>query len=130
MNVPYGAEKKSNTPPYPLMSEAGEERCIVHEKWKLILSTVRSPELYDLETDPLEKQNLWGGEAYLQIIDSLKEYLSEWAQKTNDELAPQLLQSLSTKNGQRETKRPFPDYPTNDYPTNDYTTVCLIGSAT
>jgi len=47
-----------------------------------------------LETDSQERVNLWESEERNQNIDLLKEYLSEWAEKTNDELMPQLLQQL------------------------------------
>ena len=93
INIPF-PYKQTEAPPHPLQLEKGEERCIVHDNWKLIISTIRPPELYELESDPMERQNLWDEKKDFQIVSLLKEYLREWAEKTKDKLTPQLLQSL------------------------------------
>ncbi|GJM64161.1 sulfatase [Persicobacter diffluens] len=41
-------------------------------------------ELYDLENDPYEKNNLYIKPQYLPVVDSLNVYIEEWRQRTND----------------------------------------------
>ena len=73
--------------------EQGIERCVRDQKWKLILSTMRRPELYDMEHDPNERDNLWSRMRHSTQAQVLKSYLREWGQKTGDELALRLLQN-------------------------------------
>ena len=91
INVPY--IDKSETPNRP-MFEKGEERCIVSGPWKLILSTRRPPELYDLDSDPTERKNLWPKMLDSSEVNELLAHLAEWSVSTGDALAPKLLQSL------------------------------------
>jgi N-sulfoglucosamine sulfohydrolase len=41
-------------------------------------------ELYDLETDPWETRNLAGNPAYTQVLESLKEKIYDFQERTND----------------------------------------------
>ncbi len=72
--------------------EQGIERCVRSQKWKLILSTMRPPELYDMEHDPNERDNLWSTMRHSTQVQVLKSYLREWGEKTGDEMAFQLLE--------------------------------------
>ena len=91
INVPY-IDKQSK--PYRPMLEKGEERIIVYKDWKLILSTVRPPELYHLASDPEEKTNIWQLMRATPLMAELKTHFAKWANRTNDELTPELLQTL------------------------------------
>ena len=91
VNVPF--IDKSSRPHQPHL-EKGEERCVVSGDWKLILSTVRAPELYYLVSDPGEKQNRWQEMVTSETVANLKAHLQVWADKTRDKLAPVLLAKL------------------------------------
>lgn len=79
--------------PYPFDRDKGEERCVRCNRYKLILSTHRPPELYDMHTDPDEQNNRWDGMKDSDDARRLRRYMREWAMRTNDELAPMLLES-------------------------------------
>ncbi len=76
------------------IASGGEERCVVSDDWKLILSTVRKPELYHLPSDPGEWQNRWQEMASSETVANLKAHLQAWANKTRDKLAPVLLTKI------------------------------------
>jgi len=78
--------------PYPFKREKGEERCVLDDRWKLILSTRRPPELYDLKTDPEEVTNRWAEMEASEVAARLMGELEKWAKETKDELAPKLIQ--------------------------------------
>jgi len=90
-NFPY--PDKTETPgPYknePLWS-AGEERCIFDGEWKLILSTTRPPELYNLVSDSNEVINQWSAKKDMTLVKILGEKLHIWGVETGDDLAPTL----------------------------------------
>ena len=88
VNFPYINKKKS---PHQPMLEKGEERALVQGNFKLILSTVRSPELYDLSADPGERDNLWEARKDSKTVGRMKRALTDWAERTGDKLAPTLL---------------------------------------
>ena len=88
VNVPFINKKEKPNQP---MIEKGEERAIVHDRYKLILSTVRDPELYDLTADPGETSNLWNSQNR-SAVGRMRTHLSEWADRTGDTLAPKLIQ--------------------------------------
>ena len=88
MNFP-AVDKSTN--PYSLDFSLGEERCIVHAGFKLILSTVRTPELYDLTADPGEVNNLWATQQNTARVTQMKIYFQEWITRTGDTLAPTLI---------------------------------------
>lgn len=77
--------------PFPFDRSKGEERCVFDGRWKLILSTQRAPELYDLANDPAEVKNLWDNKQGDPIVDNLVSQLEAWGERTDDKLAPQLI---------------------------------------
>ena len=91
VNIPF--INKDHNPNQPDL-EKGEERCVVQGEWKLILSTVRNPELYHLRIDPTETNNRWSDSKDEPIVSELKKSLSFWAKRTRDPLAPKLLAEL------------------------------------
>ncbi len=92
VNTPF-IDKKRGRPNQPDLAK-GEERCVVSGDWKLILSTVRKPELYHLPSDPGERQNRWQEMASSETAANLKTHLQAWAHKTRDKLAPSLLAKI------------------------------------
>ena len=77
--------------PFVRKPEDGLERCVFDGTWKLILSTHRQPELYQVHADPVEMNNLWESERSTPHVAQLVAALQEWAAATNDELTGQLL---------------------------------------
>lgn len=73
----------------------GEERCVRTLEWKLILSTVREPELYDMTQDPEEQNNLWAKMKNTRDAAELLTLLHRWGVETGDDLAPQLVVKYS-----------------------------------
>lgn len=80
--------------PYPFKREKGEERCVFDGQWKLILSTHRPPELYDIMTDAAETENRWEAMKGSPLAARLMSALAQWARQTGDELTPRLLGSV------------------------------------
>tara|TARA_Y100000588_G_scaffold275219_2_gene291303 strand:- start:106 stop:1467 length:1362 start_codon:yes stop_codon:yes gene_type:complete len=93
VNVPF--IDKSSRPNQPEIDK-GEERCVIKGDWKLILSTVRAPELFNLANDPGEIQNMWAEEQDSKIAGELKQALKHWGNRTNDPITPKLLSSLES----------------------------------
>jgi arylsulfatase A-like enzyme len=91
VNIPF-IDKSGSTGMPDL--EKGEERCIVKGDWKLILSTVREPELYHLPTDPSETDNRWADSKDTTIIADLSLALHYWGKRTKDPLMEKLLGQL------------------------------------
>ncbi|MCB1120441.1 MAG: sulfatase-like hydrolase/transferase [Verrucomicrobiae bacterium] len=91
VNVPFiDKEPNPNRPAF----EKGEERCVIEGDWKLILSTVREPELYNLTEDPAEVNNCWVAMRNTATVGKLKEALTTWSGWTDDKLAPSLLEEI------------------------------------
>ena len=61
-------------------------RCVVTERWKLVLSPGDRPELYDLATDPFETRNVFTDPANGAIVGQLFTDLVRWQGETNDTL--------------------------------------------
>lgn len=80
--------------PYPFKRDKGEERCVRDDRWKLILSTHREPELIDMKSDPEEEKNRWSEMKGSDTVARLTRALADWADRTNDELAPKLIAKL------------------------------------
>ena len=59
-------------------------RCIFDGRYKLVINLHYTDELYDLEKDPLEMDNLIDSEEYAEIRDFLHDKLLEWMDKTRD----------------------------------------------
>jgi len=62
-------------------------RCVVTPRWKLALSPGDRGELYDLESDPLERRNVIESAGNRDVVDELYSYLREWQRDTRDPLA-------------------------------------------
>ena len=80
--------------PYPFNRDKGEERCVMDERYKLILSTVRPPEVIDLERDPDEKNNYWDEMKAGPVVKRLMDRLEKWGRDTNDALTPKLIAAV------------------------------------
>jgi uncharacterized sulfatase len=81
--------------PYPFDREKGDERCVRDDRWKLILSTVREPEFYDMKQDPSETNNVWKSQKDSPAAKRLIKAMADWAKRTTDPLAPQLLKQVN-----------------------------------
>ena len=91
VNIPF--IDKSSSPHQPDL-EKGEERCVISGDWKLILSTVRSPELYHIPTDPDETNNRWVDSKDTVTVADLTLALHYWGNRTKDPLTEKLLGKL------------------------------------
>ncbi len=80
--------------PYPYNPDKGRERCVMNEEWKLILSTHRDPELIAYHHDPEENTNRYREMADSPLVARLIEQLARWAERTNDDLASELIEKL------------------------------------
>ena len=88
VNVPFINKKKR---PHQPRVEKGEERAIVYDRYKLILSTVRAPEMYDLTADPGERSSIWKSPDSYEAVGRMRTHFIEWAERTGDTLAPELI---------------------------------------
>ncbi len=77
--------------PFTDHPEKGEERCVLDGRYKLILSTQRPPELYDLRSDPGEVNNRWEEMKSSPTARQLLAQLQGWGEKTHDALASRLV---------------------------------------
>ncbi len=59
-------------------------RCIVYSRWKLNLCASDQCELFDLESDPYEQNNLYNRRAYRDVVRDLTARLLRWQSCTND----------------------------------------------
>ena len=64
--------------PVGVFDEYGGGRMIRSGQWKLVQRFEGPTELYDLENDPEERQNLAGDEGYAQVQEELSETLRTW----------------------------------------------------
>lgn len=69
----------------------GVERAVRNERWKLILSDVREPELYDMKNDRDESDNLWEKMRTSTKAQELLITLHRWGVETGDNIAPALV---------------------------------------
>lgn len=67
------------------------ERCVVTNDWKLILNTVRDPELYRRHQGPPDTDNLFGQPETLEITRDLARRLEAWGEKTGDAMTGTLI---------------------------------------
>lgn len=80
--------------PFTGNPDQGEERCVLDGRYKLILSTQRPPELYDLGSDPEEVNNRWSEMKSSVVVGQLLPQLRNWAVKTKDSLALKLIAAV------------------------------------
>ncbi len=59
-------------------------RCIYDGSYKLVINLLASDELYDLEKDPQEINNLINLDEYQEIRDQLHDHLLDWMNNTRD----------------------------------------------
>ncbi|WP_139958490.1 sulfatase family protein [Flavicella sediminum] len=61
-------------------------RAVVSKRYKYILYNwgKHREQLFDLENDPLEMNNLANSKKHLKILDTYREYLHKWCSKTKD----------------------------------------------
>jgi len=59
-------------------------RCIYDGRYKLVINLLSSDELYDMETDPNELENLITSEAHVAMRNALHDQLLEWMNTTRD----------------------------------------------
>jgi arylsulfatase A-like enzyme len=67
------------------------ERCVVTDEWKLILNTVRDPELYRRHQGPPDTRNLFGRADTLEVTRDLAKRLGAWGEKTGDAMTKELI---------------------------------------
>jgi uncharacterized sulfatase len=59
-------------------------RCIVSDRYKLVINLLHSDELYDLQTDPAEMDNLIDNPDYATIRNQLHDALLDWMYEKRD----------------------------------------------
>ena len=55
--------------------------------WKMVVSDLDKNQLYNLNDDPEENNNLYNSKVHVEVINSLSEKLKDWQVETNDELS-------------------------------------------
>ncbi len=83
-NSPYPTHKKSVDP-------SMRERCVVTDKWKLILNTNRPPELYDRRAPVPDRVNVYGRPENQSRVRDLVQRLAAWGEKTEDRMTSTLI---------------------------------------
>jgi arylsulfatase A-like enzyme len=94
-NPEFENPKASGNKPAPGFTEDDVERAmkqhcrtlVSHEGWKLSLSDNDVAELYDLNSDPHELNNLFGEEKYRSMAKRLSSRIHDWQQRTNDRVS-------------------------------------------
>ncbi len=86
-NSPYTTHKK----PTKGGDRSMRERCVITNRWKLILNTSRKPELYDRTSPTPDKENLYDKPESKKVIADLTERLAAWGKKTGDKTTEQLI---------------------------------------
>lgn len=77
---------KQNDREIVIFDEYGPVRMIRDKKWKLVLRYPYGPnELYNLDGDPEEEENLYNDETYNEKIIVLRTQMEKWFQKYSDE---------------------------------------------
>ncbi len=66
-------------------------RMLVTNRYKYIFNDKDMDELYDLEQDPYELNNLINDEGYVEVLIDLKNRLESWRQKTNDTMTRKII---------------------------------------
>jgi arylsulfatase A-like enzyme len=71
------------------------ERCVVTDRWKLILSQARPAELYDRQADPAEEKNLYPT-AGAAVRTDLLDRLAAWGRRIDDPVCAELVAASTT----------------------------------
>ena len=66
-------------------------RLIVTQRYKYIYNEEDMDELYDLEKDPFELNNLISNESYSDVLNDMKQRLKTWRQKTSDNVTKSMI---------------------------------------
>ncbi|MBD3193710.1 MAG: sulfatase-like hydrolase/transferase [Candidatus Lokiarchaeota archaeon] len=69
-------------------------RALISDKYKFIYNERDLDELYDLEEDPYELNNLINDPQYSKIIDDLEKRLKIWREKTNDNMTKRMIRKV------------------------------------
>jgi arylsulfatase A-like enzyme len=75
----------------PHKTDERMERCLITDKWKLILNTERPPELYDRKAAKPDSVNMFAS-VNSEIKTDLFKRLNAWGKKINDPLVGKLVQ--------------------------------------
>jgi arylsulfatase A-like enzyme len=93
--VPYGIDERPSLHfSYPgtkydelnSVTQSGVTRMLRRDTWKLVYDVLGRGELYDLRTDPMELDNLWGDPAHGQVQARMVEELLWWTLRVADDL--------------------------------------------
>jgi arylsulfatase A-like enzyme len=68
------------------VTQSGAARMLRSDRWKLIVHADLDGELYDLETDPAELENLFDDDQYLAVRARLLHELARWQTRLTDDL--------------------------------------------
>lgn len=66
-------------------------RVLITEQYKYIYNEGDMDELYDLDADPFELNNLINEEKYSDVIKDMKTRLEEWREKTGDQVSADMI---------------------------------------
>ncbi|MCD6288546.1 MAG: sulfatase-like hydrolase/transferase, partial [Candidatus Hydrogenedentes bacterium] len=86
-NTPYPPKAKGK----PGADIDMRERCVVTDRWKLILNTTRPPELYDRTSPTPDKENLLGRAESKKVVPDLVRRLAVWGRKADDKITDRLI---------------------------------------
>lgn len=86
-------------------------RALIDQKYKYVLYSwgKNREQFFDLETDPFEMHNLANSTGHINIIDTYREKLISWCQKTNDNefLKRVILPTSSTRSSSELFDKPY-----------------------
>lgn len=77
----------------------GRGKCLRDDRWKLAVYANGEGELYDLDNDPDEVNNLCGAESHREVEQTLKEKLLHWCIENTDNLPENDTVGLSINRG-------------------------------
>ena len=97
-NSPYTTHKK----PSAGGEQSIRERCIVTDRWKLILNTHRKPELFDRRAALSDRENLFDKPQNKEVVRALVKPLAAWGKKTSDPQTAALIAQWSPQLGLNE----------------------------
>ncbi len=91
-----------NSPSYVVMRQMRDEGTLTPEQMLIFRSTRPAEELYDIQKDPHEFQNLANKSEYQNVLRELREVLSQWVIETDD-VSPgkRMVNNLDLETGER-----------------------------